>query len=453
MPLEVIVLAAGQGTRMRSQRPKVLHELAGRPLIAHVLERARTLGPGRITVVYGHGGEAVPAAVDDPSIRFVRQDEQLGTGHAVQLALPDCADDAVVLVMYGDIPLIEPGTLSRLVDAAAGALAMLTVELDEPGAYGRILRRGGKVTGIVEARDADSTQLAIREVNTGFVAAPRGLLAGWIRRLGNDNAQREYYLTDIVAMAAADGVAVNAVRAADPGEVEGINTRAELARAERRWQQGIARRLMDAGVTVADPARLDVRGEVTAGEDCYLDVNVVLEGVVTLGCGVRVGPGCVIRDASIDDGAEIHAMSVVEGARVAAGCHVGPFARVRPGTVLEAGARLGNFVETKETRVGPGSKVNHLSYVGDCDIGRDVNVGAGVITCNYDGASKHRTVIGDEAFIGSDCQLVAPVEVGAGATVGAGTTLTRNAPAAQLTVGRAPQRTVAGWRRPRNKDE
>ncbi len=453
MPLEVIVLAAGQGTRMRSQRPKVLHELAGRPLIAHVLERARALGPGRITVVYGHGGDSVPAVVDDPSIRFVHQDEQLGTGHAVRLALPDCPDDTTLLVMYGDIPLIEAGTLSRLVDAAAGALAVLTVELDEPGAYGRILRSAGRVTGIVEAKDADAGELAIREVNTGFVAAPRGLLAGWIQRLGNDNAQREYYLTDIVAMAAADGVTVNAVRAADPGEVEGINTRAELARAERRWQQGIARRLMDAGVTVADPARLDVRGEVTAGEDCFLDVNVVLEGAVTLGRGVRVGPGCVIRDADIGDGAEILAMSVVEGARLAAGCHVGPFARVRPGTVLEAGARLGNFVEAKEARIGPGSKVNHLSYVGDCDIGRDVNVGAGVITCNYDGASKHRTVIGDEAFIGSDCQLVAPVEVGAGATVGAGTTLTRNAPADKLTVGRVPQRTVAGWRRPRRKDE
>ncbi|KAA3632351.1 MAG: UDP-N-acetylglucosamine diphosphorylase/glucosamine-1-phosphate N-acetyltransferase [Proteobacteria bacterium] len=454
MSLEVVVLAAGKGTRMRSRLPKVLHPLAGRPLIMHVLERARALDPAQISVVYGHGGDAVPRAIGDDTIRWVLQAEQLGTGHAVQLALPDGDDEDTVVVMYGDIPLIGVDTLQSLASlpAANGGLAILAIELEDPAAYGRIVRGcDGRVTGIVEARDATDAELAIREVNTGFVAAPRGLLRGWLQRLGADNAQGELYLTDIAALAVADGVAVDTLTAVDAVEVQGVNSRAELARLERCVQGRIAADLMDRGVTIADPQRVDVRGKVEAGRDCVFDVNVVLEGRVVIGDGVRIGPNCLLRDVEIGDDVEIHAHSVVEGARIAAGCAVGPFARVRPGTVLERGARLGNFVETKNSRIGEQSKVNHLSYLGDAVVGNGVNIGAGVITCNYDGVNKHLTVVGDDAFVGSDCQLVAPVTIGAGATVGAGTTLTRDAPPGQLTLSRSDQRSIAGWRRPGKK--
>ncbi len=452
MPLEIIILAAGKGTRMKSALPKVLHPLAGKPLIQHVLARARTLDAGRVSIVYGHGGEAVRDAVGDDSLRWVEQREQLGTGHAVRVGLPEGDPDDTVLIMYGDVPLIGADTLAGLAAAAAGCLAVLTIELDDPARYGRILRDdAGEIGGIVEAGDASDEQLRIREINTGFMAAPRALLADWLARLSDDNSQGEYYLTDVVSMAVADGVPVRGVTANDALEVRGINSRAELAAMEREVQRRIADSLMASGMSLADPARLDVRGALSAGIDGHVDVNVVFEGDVVLGDRVRIGPGCVIRDTQIADDVSVHAHCVIEGARIGPGCSVGPFARVRAGTVLDVGARLGNFVETKEAKVGAGSKINHLSYVGDCVIGRDANIGAGVITCNYDGADKHRTVIGDGAFIGSDCQLVAPVTVGDHATVGAGTTLTRDAPAGQLTVGRSPQRSVRGWRRPTKK--
>ena len=454
MALEIIILAAGKGTRMRSALPKVLHRLAGQPLIGHVLARANDLGASRVAVVHGHGGDAVREAVDDGAVRWVHQAEQLGTGHAVRLALADGPSEAndTVLVMYGDVPMIGTATLQMLAAKAGDGLALLTLELDDPGRYGRILRDADDaVTGIVEAGDADTEQLAIREVNTGFMAAPRSLMANWLSRLGNDNAQGEYYLTDVVAMAVSDGVPVRAAKADDELEVRGVNSRVELAALERDWQLRIAESLMTGGTSLADPARLDVRGRLVAGIDGFIDVNVVFEGDVEIGDRVHIGPGCVIRDAVLDDDVTVHANSVIDGARIGARCSVGPFARVRPGTTLDADARLGNFVETKQATVGAGSKINHLAYVGDCEIGRDANIGAGVITCNYDGVNKHRTVIGDGAFIGSDCQLVAPVSVGENATVGAGTTLTRDAPAGQLTVGRSPQRSLAHWRRPARK--
>lgn len=456
MSLEVIVLAAGKGTRMHSDLPKVLHPLAGRPMILHVLDTARGLEPVRISVVYGHGGEAVRSAVVEDDIRWVLQEPQNGTGHAVQVALPEAGDDTTVLVMYGDIPMIGVDTLASLVRLSrdTGGLALLTIDLEDPAAYGRILRGpSGSVCGIVEARDASAAQLAVREINTGFVAAPRGLLADWIRRLDNRNTQGEYYLTDIAALAVADGVSVQALKAVDPVEIRGVNSRQELAELERRMQRRIVEDLMERGVTIADPARVDVRGEVDIGRDGFLDVNVVLEGRVSIGNRVRIGPNCLLRDVEIGDGVEVHANSVVEGAYLGDDCSVGPFARVRPGTRLDSGARVGNFVETKNTTVGRNSKINHLSYVGDAIIGHDTNIGAGVITCNYDGVDKHRTIIGDNAFVGSDCQLVAPVRVGDDATVGAGTTLTRDAPAGQLTLSRAGQRSIANWRRPTRKPD
>lgn len=452
MSLEVIILAAGKGTRMRSGLPKVLHPLAGRPMIAHVLDGARALRADAIHLVYGHGGDAVRAAVDDGTLHFVHQDEQRGTGHAVRLAMPAVAGDAVALVMYGDVPMIRADTLRPLVEAGAGGLAILTARLDDPARYGRIVRDdAGAIRGIVEAGDANDEQLAIDEINTGFLAAPAARLADWLERLRSDNAQGEFYLTDVVALAVADGLDVHGVAADDPAEVLGVNSRVELAAMERRWQQATARSLMAEGVTLADPGRIDVRGSLRAGIDGFIDVNCVFEGEVVLGERVRIGPGCVLRDSVVGDDVEIFAHSVVEGARIERDCRIGPFARVRPGTVLDIGARLGNFVETKMAAIGAGSKVNHLSYLGDCEVGRDSNIGAGVITCNYDGANKHRTVIGDGAFIGSDCQLVAPVSIGDHATVGAGTTLTRNAPAGQLTLSRAPLRSLSGWRRPAKK--
>ncbi len=453
-PLSVVVLAAGQGKRMRSGRPKVLHALAGRPLLAHVLEAARALGPERSVVVHGHGGEAVRAAFPDPDLAWVEQAERLGTGHAVAQALPALPDAGLVLVLYGDVPLVRPETLARVVEAAGGdGLAVLTARLDDPTGYGRIVRDGaGRLARIVEEKDADEAVRAIREVNTGILVAPAARLRAWVGRLGRDNAQGEYYLTDVVAMAVSEGVPVAAVCAGDPDETLGVNDRLQLARLERIWQRRAAEALMRAGVTVRDPARLEVRGTVKHGRDVELDVGVVLEGSVRLGDGVRVGPYCVLRDVTVADGAEILPFTLVEGAEIGPGTRVGPYARVRPGTRLAAEVRIGNFVELKNAEVGEGSKINHLSYVGDATVGREVNIGAGTITCNYDGAHKHRTVIEDEAFIGSDTQLVAPVTVGRGATIGAGSTITRDAPPGELTLSRAPQVTRPGWKRPR-KDE
>jgi bifunctional UDP-N-acetylglucosamine pyrophosphorylase / glucosamine-1-phosphate N-acetyltransferase len=452
MSLQVIILAAGKGTRMRSAMPKVLHTLAGRPLILHVLQRARTLEPAGISVVYGHGGDAVPNAVSDDGIRWVLQQQQNGTGHAVQLALDEGGTDDTVLVMYGDIPLVDVDDLRKLVHLGRDALAILTIHLDQPGSYGRIVRNeDGTINAIVEAGDALPDQLEITEINTGFMAAPRALLVEWLKRVSNDNRQGEFYLTDVVAKAVEDRIAVHGVGTEDPLAVQGINSRIELAAMERQHQRRLAETLMGSGVSLADPARIDVRGTLEAGEDVFIDINLVVEGAVSIGARTRIGPNCVLRDAVIGEDVEIHANSVIDGARIAADCSVGPFARVRPGTELDSGARIGNFVETKNTRIGAGSKINHLSYVGDAIVGRDTNIGAGVITCNYDGANKHQTIIGDGAFIGSDCQLVAPVNVGDHATVGAGTTLTRDAPAWQLTVTRIRQQSFAGWRRPAKK--
>ncbi len=450
MSLEVVILAAGKGTRMRSDLPKVLHVLGARPLLAHVVDTARSLDADAVHVVYGHGGEQVPERLRDLEVRWVAQRPQLGTGHAVAQALEHVGAGARVLVMYGDVPLVRGETLRPLVTENPQGLSLLTVELDDPAGYGRVVRdAGGKVSGIVEHKDATASELAMREINTGFLAAPREALAAWLGRLRNDNVQREYYLTDVVSMAVADGGSVADCRAGHAWEVLGVNSKAELARVERLYQQQRAEELLEQGVTLRDPSRVDVRGECRAGSDCELDVNVVLEGRVTLGDRVKVGPNTWIRDSDIGSDVTIAPNCVIDGARISSGCLIGPYARLRPQTELAENVCVGNFVEIKKSSMGKGSKANHLSYVGDATVGVDVNIGAGVITCNYDGASKHRTVIGDDAFIGSDSQLVAPVEIGRGATVGAGSTVTRNAPPESLTVSRSPQRSIRGWRRAR----
>ncbi|WP_317622947.1 bifunctional UDP-N-acetylglucosamine diphosphorylase/glucosamine-1-phosphate N-acetyltransferase GlmU [Thiohalobacter sp.] len=451
--MHVVILAAGQGTRMKSDLPKVLHPLAGRPLLGHVIEAARKLDPAAIQVVYGHGGDRVRAALSDAGVDWIEQAEQLGTGHAVAQALPAIPDAARVLVLYGDVPLIAPATLRRLVEAAGtDGLGLLTAELPDPAGYGRILRDGqGTVIGIVEHKDASPEQHAIREINTGFLAVGAERLRDWIARLDNRNAQGEYYLTDIIAMAAADHVPVRAVHPDALHEILGVNDRRQLAELERIHQRLQAEALLLAGVSLADPMRFDLRGTLEHGRDVRMDVNCILEGRVVLGDRVRIGPGCLLRNVEIADDVEILANCVIEDAVIGAGSRIGPFARIRPETRLDREVHIGNFVELKKSDIGAGSKVNHLSYIGDTSIGRGVNVGAGTITCNYDGANKHRTVIEDEAFIGSDTQLVAPVTVGRGATLGAGTTLTRDAPPGELTLSRSPQKTIKGWQRPVKK--
>ncbi|HEB98984.1 MAG TPA: UDP-N-acetylglucosamine diphosphorylase/glucosamine-1-phosphate N-acetyltransferase [Thiotrichales bacterium] len=450
--MEIVILAAGQGTRMRSTLPKVLHPLAGRPLLEHVIGTARQLEARAIHVVYGHGGELVRERLGGLDVNWVEQAEQLGTGHAVAQAMPAVGDDARVLVLYGDVPLIGADTLRRLAEVAADGLGLLTAELDDPTGYGRILRDGeGRVVGIVEHKDASPEQLAIREINTGFLAAAAADLRRWLGALSNDNAQGEYYLTDIVGMATAEGLPVNAVSPGAIDEILGVNDRVQLAHLERAFQRREAERLMRAGTTLLDPARFDLRGSLQAGCDVTIDVNCVFEGEVVLGDEVRIGPNCLLRNVQVADRVEIQANSVIEDAVIGADARIGPFARIRPGTRLAEQVHIGNFVEVKNADIGAGSKVNHLSYIGDADIGSRVNVGAGTITCNYDGAYKHRTVIGDDAFIGSDTQLVAPVKVGAGATIGAGTTLTKDAPPGELTLSRVPQQTRKGWKRPVKK--
>jgi bifunctional UDP-N-acetylglucosamine pyrophosphorylase/glucosamine-1-phosphate N-acetyltransferase len=450
--LTVVILAAGQGRRMHSDLPKVLQPLAGRPLLAHVIDTAVELDAAGIHVVHGHGGEQVQAAfAGDARLRWAHQAEQLGTGHALVQAMPDVADDHVVLVLYGDVPLVRARSVEQLVGhARAGALALLTATLPDPVGYGRIVRDGaGKVAGIVEEKDATPAQRAIDEINTGLIAAPAKLLRGWLGRLGRNNAQGEYYLTDVAALAVHDGVAVETVRIADAGEVWGVNDKLQLAEAEAIHRRRHAEALMRAGVTLADPARVDVRGRLTCGRDVWIDVNVVFEGAVTLGDRVRVGPNSYVRDCEIGADSEVFACSFIEDARIGRGCRIGPFARLRPEVVMDDEARVGNFVEAKKSRIGAGSKVNHLSYVGDATIGAKVNVGAGTITCNYDGAAKHRTVIEDGAFIGSGTELVAPVTIGAGAYIGSGSTITKNAPAGELTLARARQTSIPGWKPPR----
>lgn len=449
-PLHVIILAAGQGSRMKSSMPKVLHPLAGRPLLHHVIETARKLSPEGIHIVVGHGAEAVEAATPGPGIQWVMQNEQLGTGHAVDQALPGIPEQARVLVLYGDVPLTRAATLAQLADSIEqDTLALLTVDLADPNGYGRILRGdSGDVRAIVEEKDANEAEKAIREVNTGLLGASAGRLKAWLPKLSADNAQGEYYLTDIIALAAESGMRVDVAQPDQPEEVQGINNRVQLAALERWYQQQQAEALMRSGVTLADPARLDVRGNVETGRDVFLDVNVVLEGRVALADDVVVGPNVILKDCAIGQGTVIEANSVIDGAQVAENARIGPFARLRPDTVLAAGAKVGNFVETKKASIGPGSKVNHLSYVGDATLEKGVNIGAGTITCNYDGVNKHHTHIGAGSFVGSNTSLVAPVDLGVDSTVGAGSTITRDVGDGELAVARGRQRNISEWRRP-----
>ncbi len=449
MGLTVIVLAAGQGTRMHSDLPKVLQPLAGRPLLAHVLDRARALSPDEIRVVYGHGGEQVRVVFQDADLSWHLQAEQLGTGHAVQQAMAGIPGDHLVMILCGDVPQITEQSLRALRAASEGGMGLLTSLLDDPSGYGRVVRNAaGHVEAIVEHKDANADELSVNEINTGMMAIPAASLTTWLGKLSDDNVQGEYYLTDVIAMAVADGIAVGAASTQSASEGLGVNDRSDLARAERAIQWQIAETLMAEGVTLADPARLDVRGRVTAGRDVFIDVNAVIEGDVALGDRVHIGPNVVLRNCSIGDDTKVYANCHIEKSRVGAGCQVGPFARFRPEAELADGAKVGNFVEIKKSRIGPGSKVNHLTYIGDTEIGSGVNVGCGTVTCNYDGANKHRTVIGDGVFIGSGVQLVAPVTVESGAVIGAGSTITKTAPADQLTVARARQTTVKNWRRP-----
>ena len=450
MPLSIVILAAGQGKRMKSDLPKVLQPLAGRPLLQHVVDSARALGADCIHVVYGHGGEQVQQAFAGQTLGWALQAEQKGTGHAVMQAMPAIPDDHQVLILYGDVPMIRAETLRALLEAGGEQrLALLSVMLEDPTGYGRVLRdNASNVYRIVEQKDATRKELAVRESNTGLMAAPAGALKRWLANLGNDNAQGEYYLTDIVTLAVRDGFTVSAVVAPTEAEVLGVNDKLQLAQLEGEYRRLRARELMLAGVTLLDPARIDVRGALKVGRDVEIDVNVVFEGNVTLGDRVRVGPGAVIRHVTIGADTVVHAHSVLDGATVGQRCSVGPFARLRPGTRLGDDAHVGNFVELKNTMLGEGSKANHLTYLGDAVIGRKVNVGAGTITCNYDGLNKWPTFIEDGAFIGSGSMLVAPLTVGRGATVGAGSTLTKSAPHGALTLERARQHTVEAWRRP-----
>ena len=453
MPLSVIILAAGQGKRMVSDLPKVLQPLAGRPLLAHVIDTARSLNPAAVYVVYGHGGERVREAIPDAGIHWVLQAEQLGTGHAVLQAMPVIPDDHTVLVLYGDVPLVRAATLTDLTRrAGVSSLALLTAVLPDPAGYGRVIRdTTGRVARIVEHKDANHKERAIAEVNTGLMAAPAGKLRRWLSALGRDNAQGEYYLPDCIVAAVRDGVAVEAVVAASATEVLGVNDKLQLAEVEAARRRDRAADLMRAGVTIVDPARVDIRGEVHCGRDVVLEINVILEGKVRLGDRARIGPGSVLRDCEIGADTEVRANCVIEGAIAGARCVIGPFARLRPGTKLADEVHVGNFVEVKNTELGTGSKANHLTYLGDTTIGSRVNVGAGTVTCNYDGVDKHRTTIGDGAFIGSGTMLVAPVTVGADATIGAGSTITKPAPAGALTLERSRQQTLAGWKRPTKK--
>ncbi len=449
--LAVIILAAGQGKRMQSRLPKVLHSIGGRPMLSHVVDTASSLAPDSISIVYGHEGDRIRKRFDRADLRWCLQAERLGTGHAVMQALPGVEATATVLVLYGDVPLIRDETLQLLLAGLKDhTISLLTTIMAEPTGYGRIIRdHAGRVRRIVEEKDATRAEQEITEVNTGILAARAGDLQRWLQRTGNDNAQQEYYLTDCVGLAVEEGGAVHAEICRDADEVRGINDKLQLADVERAYQRRQAMDLMRRGVTVRDPARLDVRGRVSAGRDVTLDVNVILEGNIELGDGASIGPNCVIRDATIGADTEILPNCVIEGARIGAQCRIGPFTRIRPHTSLGHDVRLGNFVEIKASRIDEGSKVNHLSYIGDTEMGSRTNIGAGTIVCNYDGVNKHRTHIGNDVFIGSDVQLVAPVSVGSGATIGAGSTITKDAPPGELTLSRSPQKTIRGWQRPK----
>jgi len=451
--LSIIILAAGQGTRMRSDLPKVLQPLAGRPLLSHVLDCCKALSADDICVVYGHGADAVQSVFADEPLRWALQAEQLGTGHAMQKAMPETPDQNRVLVLFGDVPLLMPETLSTLLsETPVDHVAVLTVDMDDPSGYGRIIRERGRVSSIVEEKDAGVDEKAVREINTGVMLSPADKLKVWLKDLSNDNAQGEYYLTDVIAMAVNDKVEVHGIKASSPVEVMGINDKKQLAEAERALQMRRVDKLMQAGVGFADPARVDIRGTLTCGKDVFIDINAVFEGHVELGDGTKIESNNLIRDSKLGAGTVVHSNCHLEGATTGSNCEIGPFARMRPGAELANNVKIGNFVEIKKSTVGDGSKVNHLSYLGDSQVGTGVNVGAGTITCNYDGAAKHKTKIGDRAFIGSNVNLVAPVEIGEGANIGAGSTISKSAPANQLTLTRAKQTTIKGWKRPVKKE-
>lgn len=458
-PLSVVVLAAGQGTRMQSDLPKVLHTIGGEPLLVHVINAAMALSASQISVVYGHGGGQVQEALSQYSlqgnIQWVEQSQQLGTGHAVEQALPGIPDDHLVLLLYGDVPLISVETLQKLIAATANdALALLTAELENPAGYGRIVRdTAGNVLSIVEQKDATPAQLAIKEINTGMLAVKADKLRKWISLLDNNNAQGEFYLTDIVGLAVRDNTKVSTANPNEICEIEGVNNKRQLAELERAFQQRQANRLMEAGLTLRDPTRFDLRGELIIGRDVEIDVNVVVEGRVELGDKVSIGPNTVLKNVVIGSGTRVHANCVIADSVMGSRCEIGPFARVRPDTNLADSVKIGNFVEIKKSEIAAGSKISHLSYVGDTTMGANVNVGAGTITCNYDGANKHQTIIGDNVFIGSDTQLVAPVTIEEGATIGAGSTITRDAPGETLTLSRSKQVSKQGWRRPVKKSD
>ncbi|MFB4357777.1 bifunctional UDP-N-acetylglucosamine diphosphorylase/glucosamine-1-phosphate N-acetyltransferase GlmU [Pantoea sp. BS_4] len=450
--MSVVILAAGKGTRMYSDLPKVLHTLAGKPMVQHVIDAAKGLGAQQVHLVYGHGGDQLKATLTDSAVNWVLQAEQLGTGHAMQQAAPHFADDEDIMMLYGDVPLISEETLQRLRDAKPeGGIGLLTVVLDNPTGYGRIVRENGTIVGIIEQKDASPVQLAINEINTGILIANGGDLKRWLAKLTNNNAQGEYYITDIIALAHQEGRVINAVHPARNSETDGVNNRLQLATLERTYQQEQAEKLLLAGVMLRDPARFDLRGTLQHGRDVEIDVNVIIEGQVTLGNRVKIGAGCVIKNSVISDDCEISPYSVIEDANLATDCTVGPFARLRPGSELAQAAHVGNFVEMKKARLGKGSKAGHLSYLGDAEIGANVNIGAGTITCNYDGANKFKTVIGDNVFVGSDTQLVAPVSVAAGATIAAGTTVMKDISTADLVYNRKEQNHKAGWQRPQKK--
>lgn len=450
----MVILAAGQGKRMHSNLPKVLHPLAGKPLLEHVIDASMVLTKSKPIVIYGHQGDLLTKKLVHREVQWVLQEEQLGTGHAVQQALPKITDDNQVLILCGDVPLISSETLTKLIETTPpNAVGMLTAHLTKPFGYGRIKRDANHhVVGVVEEKDATPTERDIHEINTGIYFLPAKYLKEWLPALQNNNAQKEYYLTDIIKHAFKHKIAIHAVHPADNSEIMGVNDRIQLAYLERCYQKNAAESLMRKGVTLRDPARVDIRGEVEVGRDVTIDVNVIFEGRVVIGDECTIGPNVILRDTIIGNQVVVRANTTIHGAKIANKCIIGPFARIRPDSVLEESARIGNFVEIKKTRVGKESKANHLSYIGDCDIGTGVNIGAGTITCNYDGVTKHQTIIGDNAFIGSCSQLVAPVMIGAGATIGAGSTITEDAPANKLTLSRARQHTVAEWKRPEKKE-
>lgn len=450
MSTSIIILAAGQGKRMNSRGPKVLQPLAGKPLLQHVVDCAKSVDTTDICIVYGYGGEAVKKAMQNENLRWALQSEQKGTGHAVQQAMPETPDENRVLVLYGDVPLLQTQTIQNLLKACApGDVGVLTVDLENPFGYGRIVRENGAVIKNVEEKDASEQQKKITEINTGVMCGPASLFRRWLSKLRNDNSQGEFYLTDVVAMAVTEGTVVHGVKTDDQVQIMGINDRKQLAEAERALQLRRAEELMNQGVTLADPARIDIRGKLTCGKDVFIDVNAVFEGDVHLGDNVRIESNNLLRDSRIGAGSVIHSNCHIERATMERDCEVGPFSRLRPGAELADNVKIGNFVEIKKSVVSKGSKVNHLSYIGDTTVGRDVNIGAGTIVCNYDGVNKHQTVIGDGAFIGSGVELVAPVEIGPGATIGAGSTISKTAPAGKLTLERAKQVTVSSWRSPR----